>query len=317
MDVAAAAGRRWSPGSTTAIVPPCSCTTQRAMARPSPVPPPAGRSPRVNRSKTRSRSAGGMPWPSSVTSSSRWSPCRSARPAPCRRAGCAGPRCPAGSRTPGAAAPGRRARQRPAPDASEAHVAAGAGRVDPASRDHLVEEVRPRRSARRSGTTPASSRDRSSSSVTSRPSRSVWVSAVCSVAGSGSATPSTMFSSTPCSAVIGVRSSCETLAISSRRCRSAACQVRGHLVERLGQLADLVAGGGPHPTGVVAAGHRPGRRGHLAQRRGHAVGEHLRGDKRDAATAISRVPAGANRCQTRSSRWPRPRRRPAGCRASS
>jgi hypothetical protein len=33
-----------------------------------------------------------------------------------------------------------------------------------------------------------------------------------------------MFSSSPRSAVIGVRSSCETLAISSRRCRSAAAR---------------------------------------------------------------------------------------------
>ena len=37
------------------------------------------------------------------------------------------------------------------------------------------------------------------------------------VAGSASLTPSTMFSSCACSAVTGVRSSCETLATSSRR----------------------------------------------------------------------------------------------------
>ncbi len=42
------------------------------------------------------------------------------------------------------------------------------------------------------------------------------------VAGSGLTTPSTTFSSTARSAAIGVRSSCETLATSSRRCRSAA-----------------------------------------------------------------------------------------------
>jgi hypothetical protein len=64
--------------------------------------------------------------------------------------------------------------------------------------------------------------DRSSISVTSSDRRSVCANAVCSVAGSGWATPSTMFSSTARSAVIGVRNSCETFAISSRRCWSAA-----------------------------------------------------------------------------------------------
>lgn len=44
------------------------------------------------------------------------------------------------------------------------------------------------------------------------------------VAGSGSVTPSTMFSSCACSAVTGVRSSCDTFATSSRRNASACCR---------------------------------------------------------------------------------------------
>ena len=79
------------PGSRTPIRPPCSSTTQRAMARPSPVPPSAARSPRVNRSNTRERSAGGMPWPSSLTSKQSWSPC-SLGAHPHRAAGWAVPR---------------------------------------------------------------------------------------------------------------------------------------------------------------------------------------------------------------------------------
>ena len=63
----AAAGVSWALP-TTPMVPPCRSTTQRAMDSPRPVPPPVARSPRVNRSKTRCRSSGGMPGPSSRTS---------------------------------------------------------------------------------------------------------------------------------------------------------------------------------------------------------------------------------------------------------
>ena len=42
-------------------------------------------------------------------------------------------------------------------------------------------------------------------------------------------------------------------------------EVLGHRVERPRQLADLVAGGRVHATGVVAARHLPGHLGHLAQ----------------------------------------------------
>ena len=162
---------------------------------------------------------------------------------------------------------------------SKDDVAAGARGDDLASATTSSTNGPPGTRSSSSRCAPASIRDRSSSSVTSRPSRSVWASAVRSVAGSGSATPSTMFSSTACSAVIGVRSSCDTLAISSRRCWSAAARSAAIWLNALGQLADLVARGGPDPPGVVAPGHRPGRRGHLAQRPGHAVREHLRGQQ--------------------------------------
>ena len=175
--------------STTAIVPPCSWTTQRAMARPRPVPPPEARAPRVNRSKTRSRSACGMPGPSSATSISTWSPSR--RPMTRDR--------PAGGAVPGGVVEqvGQDLVQPRPVGADQAFVrdgagqvvdlAAGRGRLDLGLGDHLVEEVLDvGTSSRSSGTTPASRRDRSSSSVTSRPSRSVWARAVRSVAGSGS-----------------------------------------------------------------------------------------------------------------------------------
>ena len=61
-----------------------------------------------------------------------------------------------------------------------------------------------------------------------RTSRSAWSSAVRRATGSGSATPSTRFSSTAHRAASGVRSSWLTLATSSRRWRSTARQVLGH-----------------------------------------------------------------------------------------
>jgi hypothetical protein len=88
-------------------------------------------------------------------------------------------------------------------------------------------------------------------------------------------TPSTTFSRTAWSAATGVRSSWLTLATSSRRGAVDLLEVLGHAVEGARGLADLVpARGGDAPT-VVAAGHRPGRRRQLAQRRGHPVGEQL------------------------------------------
>ena len=118
--------------------------------------------------------------------------------------------------------------------------------------------------------------------MTSRPSRSVWASAVRSVAGSGVGDPvdhvlqhRLQRGDRGAQLVRHVRDQFAPLLVGRG-------QVGGHLVERVGQLADLVARGGPYPAGVVAAGHRAGGGGHLAQRRGHAVGEHLGGDQRDA-----------------------------------
>ena len=54
--------------SMTSIAPPCNSTAHRAIARPRPVPP-AEVAPRLKRWNTRSRSAAGMPGPSSHTSS--------------------------------------------------------------------------------------------------------------------------------------------------------------------------------------------------------------------------------------------------------
>ena len=52
-------------------------------------------------------------------------------------------------------------------------------------------------------------------------------------------------------------------------------QLGGHLVERAGQLADLVGRLRADPAAVVAAGHPPRGLGHLAQRRHHPGGEQL------------------------------------------
>ncbi len=52
-------------------------------------------------------------------------------------------------------------------------------------------------------------------------------------------------------------------------------QLGRHLVERAGQLADLVGPLGADPAAVVAARHPPRRLGHLAQRRGHPDREEL------------------------------------------
>ena len=98
-------------------------------------------------------------------------------------------------------------------------------------------------------------------------------------AGRGS-TPSARFSSTAWSAPIGVRSSCETLATRSRRMPLDVGEVGRHRVEGARELADLVARRRGHAPLVVAAGHRRGGRGHLAQRRGHAAREAL--DEREA-----------------------------------
>ena len=146
------------------------------------------------------------------------------------------------------------------------------GRVDAGRRtSRAVRSAGPRPPSRRgtpagqrvrgaSGAMPASTRDRSSRSVTSPLSRSVWSSAACRVAWSGWATPSTRFSSTARSAddrgaqlVRDVGDQVAPLPVHR-------LQVGGHRVERPGQLADLVVRRGGDPAGVVAGRHPPGRR---------------------------------------------------------
>ena len=128
---------------------------------------------------------------------------------------------------------------------------------------------------RASGATPPSTRLRSSRSPTSEPSRSAWARAVRSTASSGVTTPSTRFSSRACCAAKGVRSSCETVATSWRRCRSASERSAAIVLKAIRQLAHLVGGGRGDAARVVAGRHvRRGLR-HLAQGGGHAAGEPL------------------------------------------
>ena len=254
------------------------------MASPSPVPPPTARSPRVKRWNTRSRSSGAMPGPSSLTSTTILSPhsvaAQRTRP---RRAGCAARRCPAGSPAPGARGSGRRARRAAAADVGgEAHAATGDARRDLGLRHRLAHQLRHRdgargrapRRPRRSATGPAARRPVGRGAGSGRARSRAW-------RDRRVATPSTRFSSTACSAAIGVRSSCETFAISSRRCWSAAARSAAIWLNATASWPDLVAGRGPHPPRVVALRHRAGRGGHRPQRPGHPVREHLRGEQHD------------------------------------
>ena len=207
-------------GSTRAIRPPCRSVTHRAMASPSPVPPPPGSGRVPKRSKTRSRSSGAMPGPSSATSSRVASPtgpaqirtvpppglCRAALSSrlasswcSLRRSACA--TSPGGSTRTSKETPRASAGVRASATASSTRTASG-------------------RSTRSRATTPASTLERSSRSATRSLSRSACPSATRIVSGSGSVTPSSRFSRTATRAVSGVRSSCDTLATSSRRWRS-------------------------------------------------------------------------------------------------
>ncbi len=187
---------------------------------------------RPNRSKTLARSAAGMPGPSSSTSSSR---------APGPSSGLArtvtvppGGECLQAlstrlattwwsrsvSATPVSPAGLTSRASRTSPRRENAPPAVAPSTVTPRSTPSRNSRTSNGRASR--STTPSSILERSSRWVTSRPSRSVCSSAAPRVAGLGWTTPSTTFSSTARSAAIGVRSSCETLATSSRRCRSAA-----------------------------------------------------------------------------------------------
>ena len=150
------------------------------------------------------------------------------------------------------------------------------------------------------GMAPPSTRERSSRLVTSSPRRSVCDNAIRMVSASGSATPSTTFSSTACRAVIGVRSSWETLRDEPAPVLVGGAEIGGHLVERRCQLPDFVARGRAHPAAVVAARHGAGGGRHLPQRGRHAVREELGEDQRRRP----RRPA----ARSGTASWHRPRR---------
>ena len=205
-------------GSTRPIRPPCRSVTQRAIARPSPVPPPAVSGSVPNRTNTRSRSSGAIPVPSSVTSSRTTSPTRPAqmRTTPpsglCRAALSSRLASSWWSRDRSASTTRPGGSTRTSKDTPRIPAWASVT-ASPTSAETGT-------GLRSRATTPASTRERSRRSLTRLLSRCAWPSATRIVAGSGSVTPSSRFSSTATSAVSGVRSSCETLATRSRRWRS-------------------------------------------------------------------------------------------------
>ena len=92
----------------------------------------------------------------------------------------------------------------------------------------------------------------------------------------GRSTPSTRFSSTACSAVIGVRSSWVTLATRSRRTRSVSASSAAIWLNARASSPTSSRDDRGDPPVVVALGHRRRGRGHLAQRRRHAAREEPR-----------------------------------------
>ncbi len=204
---------------TAAIVPPWSSQTQRAMARPRPVPP-AASLPVPKRSKTASARSAGMPGPSSRTSRAQWSGSTAAARTRTRP--------PLGLCRP---ALSRRLATTWASRAGSASTVSASGSTTTSwatSRgvSRASATARARSSATMTGSLrradcPASIRDRSSRSATRSLIRSVCARAAPRVVASGVVTPSTRFSSSACCAASGVRSSCETVAMSWRRWASA------------------------------------------------------------------------------------------------
>ena len=176
-----------------------------------------------NRSKTRSRSATGMPGPSSATSSRQPVAVVAAVTAD-DAAGGTVPRGVVEQVRDQLVQPRRVGRaRRPGGATCTSYVTSRPTR--PGLGDGALQQLEHRHlGGLDSGTSPASTRARSSRSAASAASRSAWSSAVRRVPGSGSATPSTRFSSTAQSAASGVRSSWLTLATSSRRWRSTAAR---------------------------------------------------------------------------------------------
>ena len=247
------------------------------------------------RSNTWSSSRRSMPGPSSLTSSSATrSPAPARGAAPGRRSrswsrrACARARC--------RAAPARSApRARGSQIASTSSSGPRSGDLDrrrPCARRRRRTRPPPGPPASRSGTgssssssEPASSRDRSSRSVVSFCSRSTCSRIVARNSARVSSSRSSSWSSStkPPSEKIGVRSSCEALAMNSLRASSSRASRRCISLKALRQLAQLVLGVDRDRLGEVAGRDLAGR----ALEALHAAREHARGvvaaGDRDAA----------------------------------
>ncbi len=190
------------------------------MASPSPAPPESAARPassREKRSNTRALADAGMPGPWSATSIRTEAPDAAARMTTSPEGGLC--RTALSSRFASTWA-SRSGSARTTRSAGTDERITTSSRASDASRTACSISGASSTASASIGRVPESSRDRSSNWATSRPSRSVWASAVRMVTGSGAETPSTTFSSTARSPVMGVRSSWLTLATSSRRCRS-------------------------------------------------------------------------------------------------
>ena len=156
-----------------------------------------------------------------------------------------------------------RTRQR---DAGPAHAAA------PRAATSARAPRRRRTAAARSGDGPALE-PRQVEQLVDQPPEALDLAAASSrsVSGSAGSTPSTRFSSTACSALIGVRSSCDDVGDEVAPHAVDLGQLGGHRVEGAGQLArPRRASRAVTRRPCVAARHRRGGGGHLPQRRGHA-----------------------------------------------
>ena len=263
-------------GSTSPIRPPCRSVTQRAIARPSPVPPPAGSlqraEPLEDALAVRRRD------PGALVGHLEPRPRRPTRAGPDAHHA-AGRAVPGGvveqvGRAAGAAAPGRRRRPGPA-GSTRTSNRTPRPHPGPCLGDGLVDQLGDRHRAAVQRHHPRIDPGEVEQVGTSVAEPLAWPSATRIVAGSGSVTPSSRFSSTATSAASGVRSSCETRGDQVASLAVDRGEVGRHPVERAGQLADLVGRGGHDPDVVVARRHPARGLGHLPQRRGHPDGEQL------------------------------------------
>ncbi len=200
-------------GSANLIAPLWRVATQRAMARPSPVPPVAapstGSASVPNRSNARSRSAGATPGPSSATSSRH----RSGVTSQVTRT-----RPPSGlclTALSSTLVSSWRSRAGSACTSSASGMSTSNRTARPVgTRSATTSSTRAptRTGPSRSGATPASTRESSSRSPTRAPIRWAWSTARPRCSASAGRTPSARFSRVAVSAASGVRSSWETVA---------------------------------------------------------------------------------------------------------